>query len=83
MKTLKLLQRNLLYILLTCVLCVGCSLPDQREVAESRANERYEIIVIDSCEYIFMSNNPMDGDMAITHKGNCKYCTERAKANAR
>jgi len=25
MKTLKLLQRNLLYILLTCVLCVGCA----------------------------------------------------------
>jgi len=24
MKNLKLLQRNLLYILLTCVLCVGC-----------------------------------------------------------
>ena len=24
MKTLKLLHRNLLYILLTCVLCVGC-----------------------------------------------------------
>lgn len=25
MRTLKLLQRNLLYILLTCVLCVGCA----------------------------------------------------------
>ena len=34
----------------------------------------YEIVVIDSCEYIHIQN----GDASWgTHKGNCKFCAER------
>jgi len=47
-----------------------------------RPEKTYKIIEIDSCEYIFISRRPFAGDMALTHKGNCKYCEQR-KANSR
>jgi hypothetical protein len=42
----------------------------------------YKTIEIDSCEYIFISRRPFASDMALTHKGNCKYCEQR-KAKSR
>ncbi len=38
----------------------------------------YEIIVIDSCEYIYAYRGVDVGGL-FTHKGNCRYCAERAK----
>lgn len=67
-----------LYLVLTCVFSVGCkgdSLKNQNSFND------YEVIVIDECEYINWGVSY--GYMNITHKGNCKYCAERAKANAR
>ena len=37
------------------------------------------IQVIDDCEYIVV-NSSNNREPAITHKGNCKYCAERARA---
>jgi len=37
----------------------------------------YEIIVIDSCEYILYQSTYNYKE--ITHKGNCKFCAERRK----
>jgi hypothetical protein len=42
------------------------------------ADTRYSILVIDSCEYIVYAWATRD-DHVITHKGNCKFCTERTK----
>lgn len=36
----------------------------------------YEVIVIDSCEYIYIYGYSRVG---ITHKGNCKFCEERRR----
>jgi hypothetical protein len=55
--------------------CKGDSLKNQNSFND------YEVIVIDECEYINWGVSY--GYMNITHKGNCKYCAERAKANAR
>lgn len=38
--------------------------------------EKYDVVVIDSCEYIQWGISY--GYLNITHKGNCKYCAERA-----
>jgi hypothetical protein len=33
-----------------------------------------QIVVVDSCEYLFWGQE-------LTHKGNCKFCKERMKKN--
>jgi hypothetical protein len=35
-----------------------------------------QILTIDSCEYVWVKNGYGAG---LTHKGNCKYCAERAR----
>lgn len=40
----------------------------------------YEVVEIDSCEYILIQSNTYGIDAyikSIAHKGNCKYCKER------
>lgn len=37
----------------------------------------YEIITIDSCEYIYAWFGQGNGGGSLTHKGNCKYCKNR------
>ncbi len=44
--------------------------------APSVTNEGIQILVIDSCEYIWCKNGYGAG---LTHKGNCKFCAERNK----
>ena len=80
MKNLKNTLRNTLYLVLALVLCVGCNMPTEVEYTKSK-EQNYLVIEIDSCEYLMFSNRPVSADMAITHKGNCKYCKERALAN--
>ena len=44
------------------------------------ANSDFEIVVIDSCEYVVFDRKqgyPGAGD--ICHKQNCKFCAERGK----
>ena len=39
----------------------------------------YEIIIIDSCEYIEYEHGSLDSYVySLTHKGNCKFCKERS-----
>lgn len=38
-----------------------------------------EIITIDSCEYIYVGNGNASWG---SHKGNCKFCTERNKISS-
>jgi hypothetical protein len=42
-----------------------------------KAEKTYEIKVIDSCEYIYVSRRPWAGDFSLTHKGNCIFCAAR------
>ena len=42
------------------------------------AFEGIQILTIDSCEYVWCRLGYAGG---LTHKGNCKYCAERAKQN--
>ena len=37
----------------------------------------YEVIVIDSCEYIYAWFGAGNGGGSLTHKGNCKFCKMR------
>ncbi len=55
--------------------------PQEKQVTvneESLVESRYDILILDSCEYIVYAWIPRD-DHVITHKGNCKFCAERNK----
>jgi hypothetical protein len=42
----------------------------------SGADCHYQIVEIDSCEYIYVMNSNASWG---SHKGNCKFCAERVK----
>ena len=80
MKTLKIkrVTRYFGYILLCAVLFSSCVCGESKnETVQSNADlTDMKIVVIDSCEYIQYHTYYFE---AITHKGNCKFCAERAK----
>jgi hypothetical protein len=66
-----------IHILLSTVLMIGCGVPspDEREAKiQKDLAGKYNVLIIDSCEYILLSKY-RKGFMA--HKGNCKYCELR------
>lgn len=70
------------YVLLVAVIFCGCeNEPKTEQQIKQEINwQGFEIIVIDSCEYI----NQYEGGYVgyrFTHKGNCKFCAERSKNN--
>ena len=67
-----------LYILLVAFLFCSCNVPSDKEYSKIKQQD-FSVITIDSCEYIFMSRMPIGGDMALSHKGNCKFCEQRSK----
>lgn len=66
------------YVLLVVVIFCGCN-PPQGSVNDINIENSYEVKVIDSCEYIYVSRRPWSGEFSLTHKGNCKFCSERSK----
>ena len=72
MKRFKTLKSYTLYTLLVAFLFCGCT------KAKEEIAKEFEIMEIDSCEYVV---NYFDMNYFFAHKGNCKYCTERAKNN--
>ena len=67
------------YVLLVAVIFCGCGEQTAKETKPIEMGNVYEneIIVFDSCEYIKWRT--YNGYYNITHKGNCKFCTERSK----
>lgn len=61
-------MRKLLVLFSVCLSLTSCI--STEENAE-RHSKHHTVIEIDGCEYIFMDRSPVDGSMAIAHKGNC------------
>jgi predicted small secreted protein len=70
--------RHFFYALLVAVIFCGCNATDGAG-NDMKPEQTYEIKVIDSCEYIYVSCRPFDRTFSLTHKGNCKFCAERSK----
>ena len=66
-------MKKLLLLALLAMIMVGCKDEEGREYATDERGYTYEVIVIDSCEYICTPY------YKLAHKGNCKYCLERNK----
>ena len=69
-------MKKLLLFALTAVMMAGCDISKSRDT--ELCEERYHVIVIDSCEYLSYTRG-----WDLTHKGNCRYCQERRRAEIR
>ena len=70
-----------LIILFAAAMLIGCNYDHDRsnDVINNDHFNDYEVVVIDSCEYIeYASYRDI---LEVTHKGNCKFCTERNNKN--
>ena len=58
-----------------------CSIEFLQRGTDSEEQIEYDVLVIDSCEYILVqSDTYMNYHVnCITHKGNCKFCKERER----
>lgn len=65
-------MKKLVLLALVAVIMAGCHL--DKESNERLARKVYQTIVVDSCEYLSLSDERRY-DMA--HKGNCRFCKER------
>lgn len=72
------------YILLVCTLLTSCN--NKSNYAPSTTDLEYKIIEIDKCEYIIITYHEF-ADYAgygfLAHKGNCKYCQQRANKTSK
>ena len=68
----------------------SCSTSQKTQVEEPKKevelnvlnNSDFEIVVIDSCEYVVFDRvHGYAGSGGICHKQNCKFCAERSKHN--
>lgn len=68
------MKKLIFFILLASMLCASCESKDRDMIYTKKGIYTYsfEIVIIDSCEYL------LKRDM-ITHKGNCRFCKERNK----
>jgi hypothetical protein len=89
MKNFKKINIRFAYVLLAVIVLFGCEEPSkQKENVISAKNiyihwvdgngysnqEEFTVVTIDSCEYLLAV---YDRSRMITHKGNCKFCSER------
>ena len=64
----------LITIILAALLLMSCESESKGQPAGNV--DGYEIIVVDSCEYLIL---PYYRGGVMVHKGNCRYCIERNK----
>lgn len=65
-----------LFLALMSLLLMSCG---QKARTEKDSTLEYDVIEIDSCEYIMVQSEAyrLKKVTSIAHKGNCKYCKER------
>ena len=64
-------MKKIILLALTALIMVGC---ERVMETDYHTKEGFRVCIIDSCEYIHMSNG---NGAYYTHKGNCKFCKER------
>lgn len=62
-----------LFMIALLVVCCNTSV-ETYQIKETRNGQHFQIMIIDSCEYLGFSNN-----MPFAHKGNCRFCQQRTK----
>ena len=73
-------MKNVILLMLTILAIVSCEYRTEAEIEEAKRLGGFNIVVIDSCEYLIKSEKGGGGYQGygyFGHKGNCRYCKER------
>ena len=70
-------MKKIILLALTALMMVGCEYRTDAEIRKAKRLDRFNIVVIDSCEYVGKSIGGYNGVLA--HKGNCRFCAKRRK----
>lgn len=72
-------MKKLILLILTALMMVGCEYKTDAEIEEAKRLNGFNIVVIDSCEYLIKSIETPGhcGFGYFSHKGNCRFCKER------
>ena len=71
-------MKNIILLALTTLIMVGCEYKSEAEIEEAERLSGFNIVVIDSCEYLIMSKSVYQAGYGyFSHKGNCRFCKER------
>lgn len=75
-----LVMKKIILLALAALMMVGCEYKNDAEIREAKRLKGFNIVVIDSCEYLIKSDQAgYFGYGYLAHKGNCKFCAERRK----
>ena len=73
-------MKKIILLALTALMMVGCEYKTDAEIEEQKRLNGFNIVVIDSCEYLKMrEESGYLGYGYFAHKGNCRFCAERRK----
>ena len=73
-------MKKIILLALTALMMVGCEYKTDAEIEEAKRLKGFDIVVIDSCEYLEMlTTTGYQGFGFFAHKGNCRFCKERRK----
>ena len=71
-------MKKIILLALTTLIMMGCEYKTDAEIKEAKHLNGFNIIVIDSCEYLEKSDAVgYQGYGYFAHKGNCRFCKER------
>lgn len=71
-------MKKIILLTLAALMMVGCEYKNDAEIEEAKLLNGFNIIVIDSCEYLVRSDgHGYQGFGFFAHKGNCRFCKER------
>ena len=71
-------MKKIILLTITALMMVGCVYKTEEEREEAKRLNGFNIIIIDSCEYLKKSEcGGYHGYGYFAHKGNCRFCKER------
>ena len=71
-------MKKIILLALVTLTMMGCEYKTDAEIEEAKRLNGFNIVVIDSCEYLKMSTQSGNlGHGYFAHKGNCRFCAER------
>lgn len=71
-------MKKIIILTFTTLMMVGCEYKTAAEIEEADCLKGFNIVVIDSCEYLKSSETSgYCGYGYFSHKGNCRFCKER------
>lgn len=77
-------MKKIISLMLATLAIVSCEYKTEAEREEAKRLNGFNIVVIDSCEYL-IKRETWDRGCAgfFAHKGNCRYCKERREREGR